>query len=577
VHSAVGEAKFWIEPGIELARKRAIDAALAMRRALPTFASDRGVDLSLHIGINTGLVLAGSVGGGNRLDYSVMGDAVNVAARLEEEAGPAEILIGPDTHRLAGHVFQCETAGAIRVRGRGEPLAVWRVVAEAITGTGDHGGRPGRALSSPLVGREKERGQFQATVARTLGEEGGVLFVLGEAGLGKSRLTTEVRRSSPPGVVWLEGRSLSFGKDLSYLPFREILQQAAGTSADDTDQERLQKLALLVERLFGDDAEVVLPVLATLLSLPMPEELEERVRYLDGEALGRQVVRSLRLLFRRLAKERPLVLVLEDAHWLDPSSLVFLEDLLPLTREVPLRVCLAGRPEADSATAALRTLARECCADQVEEVHLAPLDAEEIRALVHNLVGGGELPRSLREAIAARAEGNPLFVEEVIRALVDLGGLVRDESGAWRVTVKAGEITIPNTLQGVITARIDRLFQGPKDALRTAAVVGRSFSHALLAAVVPDPSGLAGDLALLREREFVRVLRTQPQPEYSFKHVLIQEAAYEGLLLRRRRELHLKVAAAIEQLHPDRLEEVYGLLAYHYTKAEAGQIAGVPS
>ena len=272
-----------------------------MRRSHP----DAGVDLSLHIGINTGLVLAGSVGGGSRLDYSVMGDAVNVAARLEEEAGPGEILIGPDTRRLAGHAFQCEAAGAIRVRGRGESLAVWRVRGERGTGRGDRGGRPGRALDSPLVGRETERKRFQATVARTLAGEGGVLFVLGEAGLGKSRLTTEVRRSSPPGVVWLEGRSLSYGKDLSYLPFREIVRQAAGMDVDDTDQERLQKLARLVGRLFGDDAEVVLAVLATLLSLPMPEELDERVRYFEGEAVGRQIVRSLRLLFRRLAGGAP--------------------------------------------------------------------------------------------------------------------------------------------------------------------------------------------------------------------------------------------------------------------------------
>ena len=239
------------------------------------------------------------------------------------------------------------------MRGRRELLAVWRVVAETIRGTGDNGDRPGRALNSPLVGREKERAQFEATVAQTLAGEGGVLFVLGEAGLGKSRLTTEVRSSSPPGVVWLEGRSLSFGKDLSYLPFREILQQAAGTSAHDTDVERLEKLALLVERHFGDDREVALSVLATILSIALPEELEEQVRFLDGDALGRQVVRSMHLLFRRLAEERPLILVLEDAHWLDPSSHAFLEDVFPLTREVPLRVCLAGRPEPDSPTATL--------------------------------------------------------------------------------------------------------------------------------------------------------------------------------------------------------------------------------
>ena len=200
-------------------------------------------------------------------------------------------------------------------------------------------------------------------------------------------------------------------------------------------------------------------------------------------------------------------------------------------------------------------------------------------ALVHNLVGGDELPRNLRDAIAARAEGNPLFVEEVIRGLVDLGGLVSNQSGGLRVMEKAGGDRHPR-----YPAWCDHRPHRPacpRDP-RTRFARRRSSGGASRRRCSRRwsliPSGLTGDLALLREREFVRVLRTQPQPEYSFKHVLIQEAAYEGLLLRRRRELHLKVAAAIEQLHADRLEEVYGLLAYHYTKAEAwDEVAGVPS
>ncbi len=547
--------------------ERAVRAALDMREALQAFNAERGTALQAHIGLNTGLVLAGAVGAGSRTEYSVMGDAVNVASRLAETSAPGEILVGPDTHRRAGHLFQCEEAGPVRIRGRVEALTVYRVLG-ARAATGPAATRPGRWVGSPLVGRGREKEAFVAALDRVLQGEGGILAVVADAGLGKSRLTAEVRRLAGPELTWLEGRTLSFGRAISYWPFLELLQSAAGIDSDDDEAERSEKLERLVGLLFAEETTDVLPYLATFLSLPVPEELQDKVRYLDGEAMGRQVFRTMRLFVSHLAGERPLILVFEDVHWLDGSSVELLEHLLPLTKEAPVLVCLVGRPEPDSPTLRLQHLAHETYADRYEELLLAPLSAEETRTLVGNLVGRRDLPVGLREAIDHKAEGNPFFVEEVIRALVDRGGLVPDERGGWQISEKAQEITIPDTLQGVIMGRIDRLDEELKQVLRLAAVIGRSFFYRVLRSLSEAERRLDDDIATLRSLELVREKAREPELEYIFKHALVQEATYESILLQRRKALHGKVAATIEDLFADRLEEFYGLLAYHYTKAE---------
>ena len=460
--------------------ERAVRAALDMRAALAAFNGEQGTDLQAHFGINTGLVLAGAVGSSGHTGYSVMGDAVNVASRLAETSAPSEILVGPDTYRLAGHLFTCEETGSVPVRGRAERVRAYRVLGQA-GAAGAAPTRAGRWVGSPLVGRDREKEAFVAALDRTLQGEGGILTIVADAGLGKSRLTAEVRRLAGPDLTWLEGRTLSFGRAISYWPFLELLQAAAGIDSDDEEAERSEKLERLAARLFVEETANTLPYLATFLSLPVPEELQEKVRYLDGEAMGRQVFRTMRLFVSRLAKERPLVLVFEDVHWLDGSSVDLLEHLLPLSREAAVLFCLVGRPEVDSPTLRpARPSPARPTPTATRRSPSSPLSAQETRTLVGNLVGLRDLPLSLREAIDHKAEGNPFFVEEVVRALIDLGGLVPDEHGRWQVTKKAQEIRIPDTLQGVIMARIDRLDEELKATLRLAAVIGRSFFYRVL-------------------------------------------------------------------------------------------------
>jgi tetratricopeptide (TPR) repeat protein len=421
-----------------------------------------------------------------------------------------------------------------------------------------------------MIGRQSALERCEAAIAR-LGEgQGGLLLVTGEAGIGKTRLVEEVQASAlRNGLAWLQGHTLSFGRSISYWPFLEILQQDAGIGTDDGEEERLAKLAARTGSLLEDQTPEVLPYLASMLGLPVPEELAERVSHLDSEAMGRQLYRASRLYFARLARERPVVVVFEDVHWLDGSSAALLEHLLPLTAEVPLLVCCVARPEVESAITRLQELARGEYAERSREIRLKPLSSAESTTLASQLINGTDLPATLRKAILAKAEGNPFFVEEIVQSLIDLGGLVRDEvSGGYRVTDQAVSIAIPDTLLGVIMARVDRLDDDLKQVLRLAAVIGRSFFYRLLAAITEAERELDASLAGLQARELVLEKAREPELEYIFKHALVQEATYASIVKRRRRELHRQVAASIESLFADRLEDFYSLLAYHYTKAE---------
>jgi class 3 adenylate cyclase/tetratricopeptide (TPR) repeat protein len=543
--------------------ERALRAALDMREALGSFNRARPVSVAVQFGVNTGLVYAGGVEAGDRRDYSVMGEAMKVAARLRAQAKPGEILVGPDTYRQAETLFEWQ-----QVKGPAELQGTYRLI-RARTGPAAPSGRPTRGLSSPLVGREGELAALGRALDRLRGRQGGVVLVTGEAGLGKSRLFAEARAlAGQAKIPWLEGHTLSFGRTISYWPLLEIIQKDAKIESDDPEAERWTKLASRVGGLFGSERSEILPYLATLLSISLPEDLAQKVRYLDGEAMGRQVYRATRLYFARLARERPTVVVFEDVHWLDGSSAALLQHLLPLTREVPLLFLFAARPETDSPLTGLRELLLAEYADRLTEIALKPLSSEESTTLVRNLAHLDDLPARLRDTILGKAEGNPFFVEEVVRSLVDLGGLVQDQPGRYRVTEKAAQLSIPDTLQGVIMARIDRLDEDLKQVLRLASVVGRSFFYRVLAAIAQAEEELDKDLADLEEREFIREKARIPELEYIFKHALVQEATYESILISRRKELHRRVAEVIETLFAERLEEFYSLLAYHYSKAE---------
>jgi tetratricopeptide (TPR) repeat protein len=324
-----------------------------------------------------------------------------------------------------------------------------------------------------------------------------------------------------------------------------------------------------LNNLFDEDARQMLPYLASLLTLEVRDEYAERVQYLDSEAMGRQIFIAMRRFVERLARVKSLILIFEDLHWMDASSAALVEHLLPLVERVPLLICGLSRPQLDSPSVRLHTIAHQDYAGCYNEIILDALSDMDSAQLVANLLAIDDLPDALRAMIVGKAEGNPFFLEEIIRSLIDSGAVVRDPpTGRWRATDQARTVIIPDTVQGVIMARIDRLDEEVKVVLQKASVVGRSFIYRVLHALQQAEDRLDDHLVELLEMELIREKQRTPELEYIFKHALAQEATYESILMARRRELHARVAATIETLFAGRLEEFYGLLAYHYAHAE---------
>lgn len=558
--------------------RRAVLAGLAILEQIQPFREElqeeRGLNFNVRVGINTGLAVVGDVGSEEATEYTAMGDAVNVGARMEQTAEPGTVQITEQTFRLVAPHFECQPLGRIEVKGKDEPVQAYRVLGRKAGPEGVRG-LVAHDISSPLVGREAELAQARSAVRRLLAGQGGILSIIGGAGIGKSRLLAELRKDVlAENLTWLEGNTLSYGQTISYWPFQEILGDYAGINEEDSEATAWDKLESHTRSLFPETIEEILPYLASLLALEVKGEYAERVKYLDGQAMGQQVILATRRFFERLASAGPLVLAFEDLHWMDASSARLVERLLPLVEQVPLLLCGLSRPDPDTPATHLREIAKEDFSRRHTEIVLSPLSPEDSSRLVQNLLAIEGLPVPVRELILDRADGNPFFLEEIIRDLIEGGSVIQDPaSDRWKVTAQVEEIAIPDTIQGVIIARIDRLDEAVRRVLRKAAVIGRSFRYRVLRNVADSEPDLDERLAELQATELIREKQRHPELEYMFKHALAREAVYENTLLKKRRELHTRVGEVIETLFADRLEEFYGLLAYHYAQAEAWELA----
>jgi class 3 adenylate cyclase/tetratricopeptide (TPR) repeat protein len=520
--------------------------------------------LIMHTGIATGLVVTGEANL-EKGTHGVSGDTINLASRLSDIAKPGEILVGETTYHQSEGAFSFERLEPVSLKGKVEQVTPYRLLDEKrqiFRGLATQG------ISSPLVGRHAELAAIKTCVNRLVDSQGGILSVIGDAGLGKSRLMTEIRRHfEGENLLWLEGRTLSYGQKMSYWPFREILWQYAGIAEEDDDNEAWSKLEMSITTLFPADSDEVLPYLASLIGLEVKGELGKKLRYLDGESAGKQVYLSSRRFFERAAGNHPLVLIFEDLHWADESSVLLIEHLFPLIDRVPLLLCGVSRPDVNVPAVRFRESALRDHERRYTEIRLNPLSPAECTDLMDNLLDIENLPSRVRQGILQKADGNPFFLEEIMRTLIDKGA-VRPENGHWKAAPSIETITIPDTIQGVIMARIDRLDEEVKQVLKTASVIGRAFLYRLLKEVTEAVRELDRDLDRLVATELIRERQKTPELEYIFKHALVHESTYESILLKKRHELHGKVASAIETLFSDRLEEFSSVLAYHYARAE---------
>ena len=526
-------------------------------------------EVRVRMGVNTGMVVIGKIGDNLRMDYTAVGDTTNLAARLQQHAEPGAIRTSEATHRAALPYFEFKALGKHALKGIAAPTLIYDLL--KVRPAGEVGPQPEAAgISSPLVGRERELSILGASVEALREGGGGVMVVRGEPGVGKSRLIAEARRrSGSERVLWLEGRALSFGRHLSYWPFIEILKGCVGIENTDTEAQTWRKLEQAARQLFDARAPEIVPYLATVLSLEMTGEYEQRVKFLDAQALGRQVFLSMRQLFEQLARRQPILLVMEDWHWVDRSSVALCEHLLTLTKTHGVMFWFVTRAEPGDPAARIRAAVSRDAGVPLQEIALVPLAEDDSRVLLDTLIGVNDLSETVRSQILRKTEGNPFFIEEVIRALIAEGTLIKDaRNDSWRLARPVGALALPDTIQGVIVARLDRLEEGVKSVLKLASVIGRSFFLRILQAIAEAGDAVDESLVELEHTELIRLRQRLPDLEYIFKHALVQEAAYGSILTERRRAIHHRVAEATERLFANRMDEFTSLLAYHYALAE---------
>ena len=559
---------FGLPVATENTPRQALNAAIAIRNAVRAAnARDRGSGrFAAHLGVNTGTVLAGAVGTGDDRKYSVLGDTVVLALRLKDRAPDDHIYVGPQTYRQTHHEFTLAPLPALHLKDRKEPFPVFQVLSDGTVEAPSWLDET-RGVHTAMVGRDADLARLQRLVQQLLGGAGSIVSVVGEAGVGKSRLLAELLRDDAVNqATVLYGRAVSTGKNLGYHPIVEMLKRWAGIAEGDRRQP-FEKLERAIRVVYPAGVDEIFPFVATLLGLHLSGPHAERMQGIEGDALGKLILKSVRDLLEKAATVNPIIVVVEDLHWADQSSVDLLEGILRSAQHNRILFISTFRPGyKDTSDRILETIKSRYGQSHCE-LPLEPLHAADARQLVEQLLNSRGLVGGIQDRIVSRAGGNPLFIEEIVRSLIDEGA-IEVIDGGMRVTAKMEAVVIPDTIQELLIARIDLLDEQARSLLKIAAVIGRNFLHRILEAVTPWPERIQESLDRLIRSQLIRRGSRMGEIEYLFSHALTQESVYETMVPRVRKELHLQVAGAIETIFRERIPEFYGMLAMHYSRGE---------
>jgi len=539
----------------EDAPQRAIHAALAIRDALGTFNqrlhAERGLELRARIGVNSGPVVVGTVGNDLKMDYTAIGDTTNLAARLESLAEPGTILVSESTYRLARGAFEMRGVGPFTVKGKSEPVVAYEVVGRG-TATTPMGIAEERGLT-PFVGRDAEIAQLDACFTRLSEDLAQVVAIVGQAGSGKSRLIYEFKqRLASQPAFFFEARCSAWNQMVPYYPFVTMLRHYFGIDPDEPSKGACDKVSRKVRELPGG-LEEIHPILCHMLSVPL-----EGHHPLPAEDIKRLEFEAVAHLIQAEAARAPVIMLIEDLHWIDDPSREMLEAAVSQMGMKPMMLLISHRPDFQPAW---RTHAA------FTQLTLRRLSDANVTAIARGLAGG-PLPAALERMILTKAEGSPFLTEEITRSLIEEGDLARDD-GHTTLTRPVEDIRVPGTVQEVIAARLDRLGAGAKRVVQVAAVFGRQFNRDHLAQLLADENiDVAHELDELERRGVIHRKNLFSNDEYRFGESLTQEVAYEGLLLKQRRQLHerigLLLAGNLGEANPERT----ALLAHHFARSD---------
>lgn len=539
--------------------ERAARAALRILTELGTYAEEVATawgitDFNARVGINTGPTAVGLVGAADPQAVS-LGDTNNVAARLQGVAEPGTIAVGQATAQCLVNRFTLEPLGEVSVKGRVQPVEAWKLVGIR----SDHS----EDAQTPLVGRGVELQRLQSTVDELTSGRGQILFLLGDSGIGKTRLLTELRTIASDRVTWLEGRCYSYGTKLLYGPFIQMLRSWVGIDEGEPELSVRTKLRAKLGLLPMAEVQDVLPYLARLLSVRLDPESDERLRTLAPDTLAAEIRRAYKHWLVSIARERPVVVAIEDLHWADPPTCDLAEELLDLVDLTPLLVAATSRVDPATEGWRLRVRALSDHVHRTLELPLGPLSEEDAAKLLAALPQSRDLSASELAQIVAGAEGNPLYLEELCAAFVEGSGR---RGLTWAPTMAGARVLTP-TLESLLLARIDRLPRGARRLAQTAAVIGRSFPLRILERVA-ETDDVESDLAPLLRADIIREVRRYPDPEYTFRHGLLREASLSALPSVRRRELYRAVGAAFERQYAESIEDHLEVLAHYFGRSD---------
>jgi len=586
--------------------KRAVLASLDILKGIRPYCEQVkrrwDLEINVRVGINTGLVVVGEVGSDLRLEYTALGDAINLASRMEQTAEPGTIQVTEDTYRLIAPLFEFEQLGEIDVRGKNDPVPVYCVLGTKLD--------PGRlrgieGLEAPLVGREREMKILKQVLDNLQLGLGNIVCLVGEAGLGKSRLVAELRHvwevqgqevpPIPTGTTnpimmaqknnlasgWIESQAMSYDTGRPYALIQQFLLHACGITKKDSAEDIKSKLKPFLESIPTSERENA----NIIINLILGTTHQSTHMALEGETFQRELFNLMQVIIRPLSAGKPLIIVFDDLHWADTASVELLHHMFPLVDNEPITLMCVFRPDRNAPSWELMTTAERDFGHRYTEIHLKPLTNQDSNSLVDNLLVISDLPTQIRHLISQHAEGNPFFVEEIVRTLIDRGLVIQDSDGKhWHAdpSLETSNIGLPDNLRGLLMSRIDSLQEDERYTLQLAAVIGRRFNYQVLNELAgngfrsmpphsdlssSDSSSLDHSLENLQKAQLIQEVMRLPEHEFTFRHTLIQEAAYGTILIKNRREFHLRVAEVSENLYRDNLEEQSALLEHHFYEA----------
>ncbi|NNL75091.1 MAG: AAA family ATPase, partial [Desulfobacterales bacterium] len=536
--------------------QRACYASLAIQDSIRVYGKKirqkYGVDFRVRIGLNTGSVVVGAIGDDLRMDYTAIGDTTNMAARMESMADPGSILLTGHTQGLAKEYFQFKDLGKLPVKGKKQPQHVYELLSASTAVT-----RLDASVAKGLtryIGRRSEIDTLLKSYEKTLAGSGQVVGIIGEAGVGKSRLIYELRNQLPGENVYLEGRCLQYGGSSPFLPLLDILRFLGdvqeGDSADVIKKRITEKIEKFDEKLLS-----VIPAFQDILSPPADDESWHKLEPKEKRTRTFEAIRDVLI---RLSQDRPLVLVIDDLHWTDKTSEEFLDYFIGWLTNTRILLLLVYRPEYTHPWGSR---------SYYDQIRLDQLSSQTSAELIHSILPGKEVVPEITNLILSRAAGNPLFMEELTKTLLENGSIKKTDH-QYILSVRPSDVHVPDSVQGIIAARMDRLEDQIKRTMQVASVIGRDFAYRILQIITGTKEELKSYLLNLQNLEFIYEKSLFPELEYIFRHALTQEVAYSSILLQKRKELHERIGLAIEQIYGERLEEFLDTLAYHYSRSE---------